>query len=78
MALQDWFKRVKKAEWDNFADLRKSFNAVDAVGNSRYVFNIKGNQYRLIAKVMFTIKQVSVRWVGNHKDYEKIKDLKNI
>ncbi len=42
IALQDWFKRTKKAEWTNFNEVKKTFNAVDAVGNSRYVFNIKG------------------------------------
>lgn len=40
IALQDWFKRTKKAEWSNFNDVKKTFNSVDAVGNSRYVFNI--------------------------------------
>ncbi len=78
VALQDWFKRTKKAEWENFSEMKQTFNSVDAVGNSKFVFNIKGNQYRIVAKVMFTIKRVYIRWVGKHSDYDKIKNIKNI
>lgn len=74
-ALRDWYKIAKKAEWNNFADLKNSFNSADAVGNDRYVFNIKGNHYRIVAIVMFKIKRVYVRWVGNHKDYDRIKNI---
>ena len=78
IALQDWFKRTKKAEWSNFNDVKKTFNTVDAVGNSRYVFNIKGNNYRLVVKIMFPIKRVYIRWIGTHKDYDNIKDIEKI
>lgn len=78
IALQDWFKRTKKAEWSNFYDVKKTFNSVDAVGNSRYVFNIKGNNYRLIVKIMFTIKRVYIRWIGAHGDYDNIKNIEKI
>ena len=47
-ALQEWLKIVKSAQWENFADVRKSFNSVDNVGNQHYVFNIKGNNHRLV------------------------------
>ncbi|MDE5806941.1 MAG: type II toxin-antitoxin system HigB family toxin, partial [Muribaculaceae bacterium] len=40
-ALQDWVKTVKEAQWNNFADVKKTFNSVDNVGNQHYVFNIK-------------------------------------
>lgn len=75
VALQDWYRRTKKAEWDNFADLRNTFNAADNVGNSRYVFNIKGNHYRIVAIVRFKYKIVLIRWIGNHRDYDKIKNI---
>lgn len=44
-ALEDWHSKTKDAEWDNFADIKKTFNSVDSVGNGRFVFNIKGNSY---------------------------------
>jgi len=78
VALQDWHIRASKADWDNFSDIRKTFNSVDSVGNSRYVFNVKGNHYRIIAQILFKVKRIYIRWVGNHVDYEKIKNIDKI
>ena len=47
-ALEDWFQKVRKAEWTCFADIKKMFNSADSVGNQHYVFNIRGNSHRLI------------------------------
>ena len=73
--MQDWYKRARKAEWDNFSDMKKTFNSVDSVGNERYVFNVRGNHYRIEAKVKFVFKRMYIRWVGNHKDYDRIKNI---
>jgi mRNA interferase HigB len=75
VAMQDWYKRVSKADWEDFSDVKKTFNSVDVVGNSRYVFDVKGNHYRIVAKIAFSIKTVYFRWVGNHKDYVKLKNI---
>ena len=77
-ALEDWFEKTKKAEWTCFADIKNTFNSVDAVGNQRYVFNIKGNDYRLVVLIQFTPKTIYIRFVGTHKEYDEIKDIKNI
>ncbi len=71
-ALQMWLKTVKSANWTCFADIKKDFNSVDNVGNQHYVFNIRGNNHRLIVVVKFTIKWVYIRFIGTHKEYEKI------
>ena len=76
-ALEDWFHKVKQAEWTGFADMKKMFNSVDSVGNQHYVFNIKGNNYRLIVVIKFTIKTVLIRFIGTHAEYDLI-DAKNI
>ena len=47
-------------------------------GNDRYVFDIKGNNYRIVAVVLFINKKVYMRFVGTHEEYDKIKDIKNI
>ena len=78
VALRDWYKRTTKAEWSNLADIKQMFNTVDYVGNDRYVFDIKGNNYRIVAIVLFINKKVYMRFIGTHKEYEKIKDIKNI
>ena len=72
VALQDWYKKASKAEWQNFAEIKNTFNSV---GRSYYVFNVKGNHYRIVAKIVFEIRTVFIRWVGNHKDYDKIKNI---
>ena len=78
VALRDWYKRTTKADWRDYADIKQTFNTVDYVGNDRYVFDIKGNTYRIVAIVLFINKKVYMRFVGTHEEYEKIKDIKNI
>ena len=76
--LRDWYKRTCNADWTCFADIKKTFNTVDYVGKDRYVFDIKGNNYRIVAIVLFVNKKVYMRFVGTHEEYDKIKDIKNI
>lgn len=76
-ALEEWFQKVRKAEWSCFADVKRTFGSADSVGNQRYVFNIRGNRYWLVAVIKFTIRTVYVRFVGTHPEYDKI-DVKNI
>ena len=70
--LNRWYSVCKNADWSSFSKMKSSFNSVDAVGNDRYVFNIKGNNYRIVAIVFFDIRTIFIRFVGTHKDYEKI------
>jgi len=77
-ALDDWYSKVEKAEWDCFADVKAMFNSVDSVGNKRYIFNIRGNIYRLIALILFTPKIVYIRQICTHKEYDKIKDCSKV
>ena len=58
-ALESWYQTTLKAEWKNFADIQKTFATVSSVGNHRYVFNIKGNDYRLIVLIKFTVSHVN-------------------
>ena len=77
-ALLNWYLKVKNGNWSNFHELKKSFNSIDAVGNNRYVFNIKGNSYRLIALISFNAQKVYIRFIGTHAAYDRIKDIKTI
>lgn len=78
VAIQDWVLKVKRAKWESFADIKATFRTVDSVGNQRYVFNIHGNDFCMVAVVKFTIEFVYIRFIGTHSEYEKIKDIKNI
>jgi mRNA interferase HigB len=71
-ALNNWYRLTLASEWSNFHQAKKVFNSIDAVGNDRFVFNIRGNNYRLIAMIFFDIRTVFIRYIGLHKDYDKI------
>lgn len=77
-ALEEWSSIVKKSNWTCFADIKSTFNSVDSVGNQHYVFNIKGNDFRLIVVIKFTIHFVYVRFIGTHSEYDKIPDCSTI
>lgn len=76
--LRDWYRKTSDKTWGSLADIRETFGATDFVGNDRYVFNIKGNSYRLVAMIFFQARMVYVRWIGTHAEYDKIKDIKNL
>ena len=71
-ALTKWYNETHAADWRNFSEVKKTFNTADAVRNDRYVFDIKGNQYRLIALIIFKGRTVFILFVGTHKEYDKI------
>jgi len=72
LALERWYNIAEAAEWKNLSDIKLDFLDVDYVGNQHYVFNIKGNNYRLVVVIKFTIGYIYIRFVGTHKDYDKI------
>lgn len=69
-SLQNWYSITKKAEWDNLADVRNDFPHADLAGICT-VFNIAGNNYRLITKVYYEDKVVLIRFVLTHAEYDK-------
>ncbi len=70
--LNNWYTITEKSDWANFNEIKEMFNSVDAVGNDRYVFNIRGNHYRLIALIHFNIRTVYILFIGTHETYNKI------
>ncbi len=69
--LKEWFRLCEKANWSSFADLRATFGSADALGN-KLIFNIGGNNYRLIARVSYSYRRLSVRWIGTHAEYDRL------
>jgi len=72
IALDSWYRATKVASWQSLQDIKSTFNSVDYVGNKRYVFNIKGNSYRLVVKILFVQQIIYIRFIGTHKEYDKI------
>lgn len=72
VALQRWYDIARQAEWHNLAEIREDFPATDHVGNQHYVFNIRGNNYRLVVVIKFTIGRLFIRFIGTHSEYDRI------
>ena len=71
-ALDVWFDEVKKVRWSSAADIRRSHATASIVSADRVVFNIKGNDYRLVVAIDFEKSIVWIKWIGTHNDYDKI------
>ncbi|MBD2131670.1 type II toxin-antitoxin system HigB family toxin [Sphaerospermopsis sp. FACHB-1094] len=67
-----WYATVKKAEWQNLEDVRKVYRDTEAVGNFT-VFNIKGNDYRLIVGINYATQKVFYKYLLTHAEYSKEK-----
>jgi mRNA interferase HigB len=75
--LNNWYTIAEESDWANFNEMRQIFNSVDAVGKDLYVFNIKGNDYRLIVRVIFRVRTIYIKFIGSHKEYDRV-NLKNL
>lgn len=75
-ALDSWFAEVRAA-WTSSADVKRLYASTSIVSADRIVFNIKGNDYRLVVAVDFERAIVWIKWVGTHKDYDRI-DVKEV
>jgi mRNA interferase HigB len=71
--LQEWYQVVKAADWASFMELRADLPATDLIGGDRFVFNIRGNHYRLLAVVHFITRTVLIRGIFTHAEYSKLK-----
>lgn len=72
IAMREWIAVVKKADWHTFSDIRQTFNHSDVYKNCT-IFDVGGNQYRIIGKVAFRIKVVFIRFVLTHSEYDEDK-----
>jgi mRNA interferase HigB len=70
--LKAWTTDVKEANWSNPQDIKDRYPAASILEDSRFVFNIKGNQYRLIVHVFFPAKVVYIKFFGTHDQYDDV------
>jgi mRNA interferase HigB len=71
-ALDAWFHEAQRAEWRSPADVKRSYGAASIVSSDRVVFNIKGNDYRLVTAIDYRRQIIFLKWIGPHRDYDKI------
>ena len=70
--LKTWYDTAMNSTWKSPADVKQSYANASILKESRIVFNIKGNAYRLVAKFNFEKNWIFVRFIGTHKEYDKI------
>ncbi len=71
-ALDSWFREALQAEWKNPAEVRARYATASVIGADRVVFNIKGNAYRLVVALNYERGALFIKWLGTHKEYDKI------
>lgn len=71
-ALDAWYAEVSRATWRNSADVKRLYATASIVGAERIVFNVKGNDYRLVVAVDYGKSAVWVKWIGTHREYDRI------
>jgi mRNA interferase HigB len=71
-ALFEWYHELNKSNFKSFNELKKVYPNVSLVGDDRVVFNIMGNKFRLVIRIVFGFKAIQIKWFGSHIDYVKI------
>ena len=71
-SLQVWYHIVKAASWSNSAELKLQFGSASIINSERVVFNIRGNDHRLVVRVNYERGTVFVRFIGTHDEYDRV------
>ena len=67
-----WYGEAAKATWKSSAELKAQYGSASIVSSERVVFNIKGNDYRLVVAINYHFQVLLISWVGTHKEYDQI------
>ena len=70
--LKAWFDEARNARWTQPSDIKAQYRSASILKNRRVVFNIKGNDYRLVVSIAYRLQIVYVKFVGTHQEYDKI------
>jgi mRNA interferase HigB len=70
--LEAWYYEAKNAQWESPADIKEQYRSASKLKKNRVVFNIAGNKYRLVVRLNYVSKTVFIRFIGTHKEYDKI------
>ncbi len=70
-ALQEWYHELVKSDFRNFNELKRVYGTASVVGDERVVFNILGNKYRLVVRIVFQFKAIPIKWFGTHAEYNE-------
>jgi mRNA interferase HigB len=76
-SLKSWYSETEQADWGSPSELKKHFGTASIITDKRVVFNIKGNDFRLVVDIEYRMKLVFIVWFGSHKKYDEI-DIKSL
>lgn len=71
-SLEAWYHEAIRANWSSWHDVKEKYGSASILKNNRVVFNICGNKYRLVVLINYAAQIIYIRFVGTHKDYDKI------
>ena len=71
-ALKAWVDEAKKANWSHPAQVKDQYRSASILKNKRVVFNIKGNDYRLVVSIAYHYQALYVKFIGTHKEYDAV------
>jgi mRNA interferase HigB len=70
--LRAWFEEATNASWSQPSDIKERYRSASILKNRRVVFNIRGNDYRLVVAIAYKLQVVYVKFVGTHKEYDAV------
>ena len=70
--LKAWYREAEVSNWGNLNEIKEEYPSASIIGDGRVVFNIRGNNYRLIVRINFNYQMMWIRFIGTHGDYNKI------
>jgi len=71
-AITKWFLEASTSDWASLNEIKSTFNSVDYYGNGLYIFNVMGNHYRLVVRIIFKTRTIFIRFFGTHTEYDKL------
>ncbi|CAN5515505.1 type II toxin-antitoxin system HigB family toxin [soil metagenome] len=71
-ALKQWYAEWLECEFTNFNEVKAVYGSISIVADDRVIFNIMGNKYRLVVRMVFDYKTIRIKWFGTHAEYDKI------
>jgi mRNA interferase HigB len=70
--LKSWYQEAEKSDWQSMNEIKREYPSASILAGNRVVFNIRGNNYRLIVKINFQYQMTWIRFIGTHKEYDKV------
>lgn len=71
VSLRSWYHEAKNSVWKNSNELKQQYKNASIIGDSKVVFNIKGNKFRLVVSIDYDFQVIYIRFIGTHKQYDQ-------